>query len=457
MLKTKTVFLCGECGAESPKWAGKCPSCQSWNTLEEVVRSEGGARVGVKLTGLTGETPRKINEISADEHVRIKTGIGEFDRALGGGIVPGSLILLSGDPGIGKSTMLLQVCDRLPDGMTTLYVSGEESASQIKLRAGRLGVDGSSVFLLNENDVTVIVSQIERLKPDLIVIDSIQTIVHPEISSSAGSIVQVREATNVFMHVAKQTGIPVFLIGHVNKDGAVAGPKVMEHIVDAVLYFEGERNLNYRILRTIKNRFGSTNEIGVFDMTEQGLCEVSNPSSVMLEGRPSDVSGSCVGCIFEGTRTILTEVQALVSRAGYGSARRMTAGFDYNRCVMLIAVLEKRCGLRFSEFDVYLNVIGGLRMEERAGDLTVCLALVSGLGDRVIQRDLIAFGEVGLAGELRGVQNVEARIGEAQKLGFKRCIIPYKNAAELKNRDFGGLEVVAVKSLPEAIGAALGS
>lgn len=453
-MKLKSVYVCSNCGFGSGKWLGKCPSCASWNTMNEEVREPVPAARATRAVAPSAPV-RQLSSITAMSLPRTKTGIAELDRVLGGGIVAGSLVLISGDPGIGKSTILLQMCGNLGKTQRILYVSGEESAHQIKLRADRLGVDCPDFLLSTETDVTAVIDQITMEKPDLVVIDSIQTISHPEISSSAGSVTQVRECTNLFMKTAKTTQIPVFIVGHVNKDGAIAGPKVMEHIVDAVLYFEGERNLSYRILRTVKNRFGSTNEIGVFEMAENGLREVPNPSAAMLSGRPVSVSGSCVCCLVEGSRPILTEVQALVSPAGYGNARRMATGFDYNRCAMLLAVLEKRCGYRFAEFDTFLNVVGGLRLDEPAADLSVCMALASGLTDKPLPEDLIAFGEVGLAGELRAVNYTSMRIAEAARLGFSGCILPAQNLKSVKEYCPEGFQLYPANDLSSAIRAAL--
>ncbi|HNX14668.1 MAG TPA: DNA repair protein RadA [Oscillospiraceae bacterium] len=430
-MKTKMVYVCQQCGYETSKWIGKCPSCGEWNTLSEELLESENEKMS-KVTNHSASKPLRLQEITSDVQMRTSTGIREFDRVLGGGIVNGSLVLIGGDPGIGKSTILLQMCGNLGSGCNILYVSGEESAHQIKLRADRLKIDCGGLLIMNEIDISAVVEQVEAQKPDLVIIDSIQTMAHPEISSSVGSITQVRECANLMMRMAKTSNIPIFLVGHVNKDGAIAGPKVMEHIVDVVLYFEGERNLSYRILRTAKNRYGSTNEIGVFEMRDTGLEEVLNPSAELLSGRPTHVSGSCIGCLMEGSRPILCEVQALVSQAGFGNARRMVSGFDYNRCCMLIAVLEKRWRLKFGDYDTYLNVVGGLRMDEPASDLAVCLALASGLLDKPLKEDMIAFGEIGLAGEIRSVGNVGQRIAEAMQLGFKSCILPTKCYAQMK-------------------------
>ena len=396
MAKIKTSYICSECGFESPKWYGKCPSCGEWNTLNEELNSQ-QTKNSFSNSFSTVNQVLALDDICGENDERIPTKIEEFDRVLGGGIVKGSLVLLSGDPGIGKSTILLQICQNLGSkGQKILYVSGEESANQIKLRAVRIGVTTKNLFILSQTDLATIVECIKAEKPDIVIIDSIQTMVYEQVNSSAGSITQVRECTNVFMHTAKGLGIPIFIVGHVNKDGAIAGPKVLEHIVDTVLYFEGERNYSYRILRGVKNRFGSTNEIGVFEMTADGLKEVLNPSLMMISGRPKNTSGTCVACVMEGTRPILAEVQGLVCATGFGTPRRMSTGFDYNRMSMLLAVLEKRAGYFFNNMDAYVNVVGGLKLDEPAADLTVALALVSSLKDKAVDDKTIAFGEVGL-------------------------------------------------------------
>mgnify|MGYP001153765759 FL=1 len=394
-----------------------------------------------------------LNEINDDVEKRISTGVKEFDRVLGGGIVEGSLVLLSGDPGIGKSTILLQICQHLGQSKSVLYVSGEESANQIKLRAVRLGVTTENLGILAQTDVGTIAETIRSEKPDVVIIDSIQTMVRDECGSSAGSITQVRECTNIFMHLAKSFGIPIFIVGHVNKDGGIAGPKVLEHIVDTVLYFEGERNYSYRILRGVKNRFGSTNEIGVFEMRQNGLEEVENPSMLMLSGRPKNVSGTCVACIMEGSRPILAEVQGLVTATGFGTPRRMCTGFDYNRMAMIIAVLEKRAGYFFNSMDAYINVIGGLRLDEPAADLTVAMALVSSLKDIPVNDNVIAFGEIGLAGEIRAVNNCEQRVSEASRLGFNKCVIPFHNYKGLSKKIKSSVDIIPVRSVREAFRA----
>lgn len=454
MAKSKSLYICSECGYESAKWYGKCPGCGEWNTMnEQVVSVSAGSSKAKRNSGAYAAKVMRLNEISGDIERRISTGVSEFDRVLGGGIVEGSLVLISGDPGIGKSTILLQICEHLGKSRNVLYVSGEESASQIKLRAGRLGVTTENLGILAETDIGVIVETIKTSKPDVVIIDSIQTMVYDEISSTAGSITQVRECTNILMHLAKSLEIPILVVGHVNKDGAIAGPKVLEHIVDTVLYFEGERNYSYRILRGVKNRFGSTNEIGVFEMKQNGLQEVENPSLLMLSGRPKNVSGTCVACVMEGSRPILAEVQGLVTATGFGTPRRMSTGFDYNRMAMILAVLEKRAGYYFNSMDTYINVIGGLRLDEPAADLTVAMALVSSLKDIVVKDDIIAFGEIGLAGEIRAVNNCEQRISESVRLGFDKCIIPFHNYKGLSKNVKVSADIVPVRSVREAFNA----
>lgn len=453
MAKIKTSYICSECGFESPKWYGKCPSCGEWNTLNEELNSQ-QTKNSFSNSFSTVNQVLALDDICGENDERIPTKIEEFDRVLGGGIIKGSLVLLSGDPGIGKSTILLQICQNLGSkGQKILYVSGEESANQIKLRAVRIGVTTKNLFILSQTDLATIVECIKAEKPDIVIIDSIQTMVYEQVNSSAGSITQVRECTNVFMHTAKGLGIPIFIVGHVNKDGAIAGPKVLEHIVDTVLYFEGERNYSYRILRGVKNRFGSTNEIGVFEMTADGLKEVLNPSLMMISGRPKNTSGTCVACVMEGTRPILAEVQGLVCATGFGTPRRMSTGFDYNRMSMLLAVLEKRAGYFFNNMDAYVNVVGGLKLDEPAADLTVALALVSSLKDKAVDDKTIAFGEVGLAGEIRAVNNCEQRIAEAKRLGFERCIIPFHNYKSITNSLKSTFDIIPVRNIREAFSA----
>lgn len=448
--KSKTVFVCGECGYETPKWVGKCPGCGEWNTMVEDVRLPQKAAVSAAPRPAHTFSAMPLSQINAADEHRFVTGISELDRVLGGGIVKGSVILLSGDPGIGKSTILLQVCNALQGDIKILYVSGEESAIQIKLRAKRIGVESDAVSVMTETDVQTVCEYINSARPGLVMIDSIQTMQHPDISSSPGSIVQVRESANLLLRTGKSLDIPIFIVGHVNKGGDIAGPKVMEHIVDTVLYFEGERNQSYRILRAIKNRFGSTNEIGVFEMTETGLAEVENPSAMMLSGRMSDVSGGCITCIIEGTRPILAEVQGLVAATGFGNARRTAAGFDYNRLNLLLAVLEKRLGLMFSNLDTYINIVGGIRLDEPAADLAVAMALVSGLRDIPIDENTIAFGEIGLSGELRSVPRAQARVNEAERMGFTRCILPTACLKQINSAP-GGIKLIGVKRLSDAV------
>ena len=396
-----------------------------------------------------------ISQISREDEQRYYTGSAELDRVLGGGIVKGSLVLLGGDPGIGKSTILLQVCSHLGKILKILYISGEESKRQIKLRAARLGVDSDNLYIMTETDIEIIADQIRNESPDLVMIDSIQTMNYKELNSSPGSVTQVRECTNILMRTSKSLDIPCIVVGHVNKDGAIAGPKVLEHIVDAVLYFEGDKQMSYRILRAVKNRYGSTNEIGVFQMGDTGLTEVENPSLMLLSGRPKNVSGTCVACTMEGSRPILAEIQGLVTNSGYGNARRMSTGFDYNRMSMLLAVLEKRCGYYFSSLDAYINVIGGLRLDEPATDLAVSLALVSSLKDIVVSEDILAFGEVGLTGEIRSVNHADMRVSEAARLGFRRCIMPYHNLKNLTVPSDSNMEIIGVRTIRDAV-AALG-
>lgn len=450
--KIKTVFVCNECGYETPKWMGQCPNCNEWNTLEEQVISD------KKMTGFSSvstsvktiASAKSLSQIDITDEQRYITNISELDRVLGGGIVKGSVVLLSGDPGIGKSTILLQICESVCNNLNVLYISGEESPVQIKLRAKRLGVSGENVTIISETDTQEICEYIMSQKPELVMIDSIQTLQISELTSSAGSIVQVRESTNMLLRTGKSLGIPIFIVGHVNKGGDIAGPKVLEHIVDTVLYFEGERNQSYRILRAIKNRFGSTNEIGVFEMRDTGLCEVENPSAMLLSGRMSNVSGACITCVIEGTRPILSEVQALVTTTGFGNPRRMSNGFDYNRLNLLLAILEKRQGLYFSNLDTYLNVVGGMRLDEPACDLAVCMALVSGLRDTPLDERLIAFGEVGLSGEIRSISRVQARVNEAARLGFTQCVLPRSCIKQITKKP-DGIELIGVKNIKEAL------
>lgn len=423
MAKQKTVFICSECGYESAKWSGRCPACGNWNTFSEEVITDTPASVKKSPANIAPSV--RLCDISAQAEARISTGIHELDRVLGGGIVKGSLVLISGDPGIGKSTILLQMCAHLP--FPVLYISGEESSKQIKIRADRLGVNTNNLYVLAQTDISAVTEKIRSEKPQLVIVDSIQTMMRDDLSSAPGSVPQVRECTGELMRIAKSEEIPIFIVGHVNKEGSIAGPKVMEHMVDAVLYFEGERTLDCRILRAVKNRYGSTNEIGLFEMTGNGLREIENPSTLFLQGKPTNVSGISTVCVMEGSRPIIAEVQALVAKTPFPAPRRVAAGFDFSRLNLLIAVLEKRCGFFFGTSDAYLNVIGGLKLDEPAADLAVACALASGLKDFIIPDDTLLIGEVGLAGEVRAVSVIERRISEAEKLGFKRCIVPARN------------------------------
>lgn len=455
MAKNKTIFVCSECGYETAKWYGKCPSCGEWDTLnEEQIIVETSKASRNRLTHNSG-VALKLEQIDSSTELRYDTGIGELNRVLGGGLVKGSLVLLCGDPGIGKSTILLQLCQYIASGFSLLYVSGEESAYQIKMRAKRLGVANDKLAVMCETDAEIICEYIKNEKPDIVMIDSVQTMSISEVNSSAGSVTQVRECTNLFMRTAKNNDVSIILVGHVNKDGNIAGPKVLEHIVDTVLYFEGERNLSYRILRAAKNRFGSTNEIGVFEMTNKGLVEIDSPSLAMISGRPINVSGTCVTCLIEGSRPILAEVQGLATASGFGNPRRMAAGFDYNRMAMLIAILEKRAGYFLGNMDCYVNIVGGLKADEPASDLAVALSIVSSLKDAVIDSSTIAFGEIGLAGEIRTVNNCEKRIRECERLGFKKCIIPRQNIAKLPKGEFKDIEIIGVRNVREAFEAAV--
>ena len=452
MAKIKSVYICSECGYESPKWYGKCPSCGEWNTMNEEIVDKSSSTVQKTKRVSTYTRPVSINNIDTTDEQRYLTGSKELDRVLGGGIVKGSLVLLGGDPGIGKSTILLQICNNLGKQLKILYVSGEESRRQLKLRAERLGVNNENIFIMTETDIEVIVEEIKTEKPDLVMVDSIQTMNLTALSSSPGSVTQVRECTNLLMHTAKGLDIPIIVVGHVNKEGSIAGPKVLEHIVDTVLYFEGDKQMSYRILRAVKNRYGSTNEIGVFQMTDKGLSEVENPSMMLLSGRPHNVSGSCVACTMEGTRPLLAEIQALVSTSGYGNPRRMSTGYDYNRLALIIAVLEKRAGYYFSNSDTYVNIVGGLRLDEPAVDLSVAISLISSLKDVPIPENALAFGEIGLGGEIRSVANAQARINEASRLGFTKIILPYHN---LKNVSSDTATLYGVKNVREAFEAML--
>ncbi len=451
MAKSRYTYTCNQCGYESSKWNGKCPSCGAWNSFEEELseKAVGSARSSSADAADLSDSIFELADIGIDTDVRYDTGLTELNRVLGGGLVKGSLVLLGGEPGIGKSTILLQICQYLGEDHSILYVSGEESARQIKLRAQRLGVDTENLYILTSTDAESISETIASAAPDIAIIDSIQTMSINRISSSPGSLTQVRECTNLFMHTAKNQEIPIIIVGHVNKDGAIAGPKVMEHIVDAVLCFEGERHQSYRLLRAVKNRFGSTNEIGVFEMIDKGLREVSNPSQMLLAGRPHNVSGCCVACIMEGSRPILAEVQALASKTSYSAPRRMATGFDFNRLNIIIAVLEKRLGIFMSSLDIYLNIVGGFKLDEPAGDLPVAMALYSGIMDKQIDEELIAFGEIGLGGEIRSVPHLAQRINEAERMGFRTCVIPKQSLSTINVSDYN-INIVPVSSLKQA-------
>lgn len=453
MAKAKTVFYCTQCGNESPKWQGRCPACGAWNTLQEhIERPAAPGRVKTSATGLRS-VPRTISEIDSGEEIRFPTGMGELDRVLGGGAVEGSLVLVGGAPGIGKSTLLLQICNALCRERTVLYVSGEESEQQLKLRAKRLGVAPETLYILAENRLSDILEVAQEHRPDILIVDSIQTMYCDENESSPGSVSQVKDCTMRLMQLSKSEGITVFVVGHINKDGNIAGPKVLEHMVDCVLYFEGDPNTSYRLLRAAKNRFGSTNEIGVFEMLDTGLKEVPNPSQMLLEGRPEGASGTCVACVMEGTRPILAEVQALVSKTSSNVPRRTADGFDFNRAALLLAVTEKRAGMKLSLFDAYINVIGGLRLEEPGADLPVVLAIASSYRDTPIADDLVAIGEVGLTGEIRSVSQMNQRLQEVARLGFKKVIIPKYGSEKLEIPN--NLEVYRVRNIREAIEVSL--
>ena len=452
--KIKSVFFCQECGYESSKWMGQCPGCRQWNTfVEETVKPKAAAAKGVSAATSGGEagSPKTLSEIVLNDEERYDTHIGELNRVLGGGLVKGSLILVGGDPGIGKSTILLQVAGNISgDKRDVLYISGEESLQQIKLRANRIGGFSEQLKFMCETNLSNIEETISRFKPQVVIIDSIQTMYNESVSSAPGSVSQVRESTSVLLRIAKSMNISIFIVGHVTKEGQVAGPRVLEHMVDTVLYFEGDRHASYRILRAVKNRFGSTNEIGVFEMQEKGLAEVTNPSEFMLDGRPEGASGSIVTCSVEGTRPILIEVQALVTRTNFGFPRRQANGTDYNRVNLLMAVLEKRIGLQMSDFDAYVNLAGGMKVAEPSLDLGICLALVSSFKNKPISDDVIAFGEVGLSGEVRSVSMGESRVSEAKKLGFKTCIFPKALESKLK-KTFKDIEIIGVSSVADAM------
>jgi len=458
--KQKVIYVCTECGYESAKWNGKCPECGEWNTFSEEVREQtkpvAAGKNSYAAALVSDQDAVPIDDIDITDELRYDVGISELNRVLGGGLVKGSAVLLGGDPGIGKSTLLLQVCGKLCSKMKVLYISGEESRTQIKLRAKRLGVGGQNLLVANKTDLSAVLALVDNIKPDVVMVDSIQTISSEAISSSPGSVSQVKECALMITRQAKMAGIPVILVGHVNKDGAIAGPKVLEHIVDTVLHFEGDRNYAYRVLRAEKNRFGSTNEIGLFEMRSGGLVDVENPSQALLSERPHGVSGNCVCCTMEGSRPILAEVQALVTKTGFGQPRRTSTGFDFNRTALIIAVIEKRIGYFLGGMDSYINVVGGLRLDEPACDLPVALAVLSGLTDTVISDRLIAFGEIGLAGELRSVSNVEARVHEAIRQGFDCCILPEQCVRVLPENLKKRIRLFGVKNLYEAFAVVRG-
>ncbi|MBR7098091.1 MAG: DNA repair protein RadA [Clostridia bacterium] len=451
----KTFYICTECEYKTPKWLGKCPKCGAWNSFAEDVEKIASPAVSA--------TPKRISmiptgdnrvvgfrDLEIPEYMRQNTGLGELDRVLGGGLVHGSVVLLSGEPGIGKSTLLMQICDALGATRRVLYISGEESGGQLKLRAQRLGIIGTNLFILTETNIEKILQETDKIKPDVMIVDSIQTVYSSAVNSTPGSVTQVKETALSFINKAKSEGMSVIMVGHVNKEGSIAGPKVLEHMVDAVLYFEGERQQAYRIIRAIKNRYGSTNEIGVFEMSDKGLLEVENPSEMLLAGRPRNISGNCAVCTLEGTRPLIAEIQALVTPTAFPAPRRTTNGIDYNRMCLIIAVLEKRLGLKFYQNDVYLNGIGGLRLDEPASDVSVAMALISSMTDRIVPDDLIAIGELGLAGECRAVSNLEQRVKEAARLGFTKAVVPYRNM-EKRQLNIEGIQIIPIKGIYETL------
>ena len=450
-MKAKTMFYCTECGNELPKWAGQCPACKAWNTIVEQPaetkrKGPSSAPAGERRGSVK---PRRMDEVETTRELRFQTGMNELDRVLGGGAVQGPLVLVGGAPGIGKSTLMLQICQNLCRFAKVLYVSGEESERQIKLRAERLGVHGAELYLLAETNLDDVVESVDQLQPDVLIVDSIQTMYNGELSAAPGSIGQVKDCTMALMNLAKGRGVTVFVIGHVNKEGSIAGPKVLEHMVDCVLYFEGEQQNSYRILRAAKNRFGATNEIGVFEMGDSGLAEVPNPSEMLLSGRPQDTPGTCVTCVMEGVRPVLAEVQALLAPTSFNVPRRTCNGFDFNRANLLLAVLEKRGGLMVSSCDAYINVIGGLFLDEPAADLAMVVALASSFRDRPVPGDLAAIGEVGLTGELRSVNALGQRLSEVHRLGFTKCLVPQRTGTKLEVPD--GLQLIKVRNIREAL------
>ena len=451
MKNDKTMYVCTECGYKNAKWYGKCPSCGEFNTFEETVQPKESAVKLSPTNDMFRKRSARLEALDTPEYIRVGSGMSEFDRVLGGGLVNGSAVLISGEPGIGKSTLLMQLCGTVANQEKVLYVSGEESGSQLKLRAKRLEVSASELYVLNETNAANIMAEIDELQPSLVIIDSIQTVYTDLSQSSPGSVTQVRESSMLFINKAKTEGFSVILVGHVNKEGGIAGPKVLEHMVDAVLYFEGEKQHAYRIIRAVKNRFGSTNEIGVFEMTSKGLKQVPNPSEALLSERPKNVSGSCAVCVMEGTRPIITEIQALVTPTVYPSPKRASDGVDYNRVCLLLAVLEKRLGLHFSQHDVYINVTGGLYLNEPASDLAICLALISGILDRSLPDDFIAIGEIGLSGECRSVPVAELRINEAKRLGFTKIMAPKRALSGITVSEKDKASLIGVGKLFDAV------
>ena len=451
-MKTKTLFYCTQCGNETPKWQGKCPACGEWNTVVEQPAAQ-TRKTAVKnaVSIVPQSVPKRMDEVESGDELRFHTGMSELDRVLGGGAVKGSLVLLGGAPGIGKSTLMLQICQQLSQFSKVLYVSGEESERQIKLRAERLRVNGENLYLLAENNLEQVMEAVHRLSPDVLIVDSIQTLYNGDLTTAPGSVGQVKDCTMTLMQLAKGEGLTVFVIGHINKEGSIAGPKVLEHMVDCVLYFEGEQNMSHRILRAAKNRFGATNEIGVFEMQDIGLAEVPNPSEALLAGRPLDAPGTCVTCAMEGVRPVLAEVQALVVPSSFGTPRRTCNGFDYNRAMLVLAVLEKRGGLMVSNCDAYINVIGGLSLDEPAADLAMMIALASSFRDKSVPNDLVAIGEVGLTGELRSVSSLGQRLSEVRRLGFTKCIVPSRSSGKLAVPE--GLDLIRVDNVSQALSA----
>ena len=446
-MKTKTIYYCTECGNESPKWSGRCTACGAWNSMVEHV--EKPTKAGQRPVNAKAVKASPITDIDTSDEIRFLTGMGELDRVLGGGAVKGSLVLVGGAPGIGKSTLMLQICKQLGEFAKVLYVSGEESAHQIKLRAQRLNAESDNLYVLSETCLGNILECVTQEKPDILIVDSIQTLYNEDLDSPAGGVGQVKDCTMALMHLAKSQDITVFVIGHVNKEGSIAGPKVLEHMVDCVLYFEGDQHMTYRILRAAKNRFGATNEIGVFEMMDHGLKEVENPSEMLLSGRPEDAPGTCVTCVMEGARPVLAEVQALIAPTSGSNPRRTSNGFDYNRAAMLLAVLEKRGGLKVSQCDAYLNIIGGLTLDEPAADLAAIVAIASSYLDKPVPSDMAAVGEVGLSGEIRSISHLEQRLSEVERLGFSKCIIPANTSREL--RSYPHMQLLPVANIAEAL------